>query len=256
MDRSIINLSSVYKSFRQNGVEHKVVKDISFAVDAGEIVTLLGESGCGKSTLLNIVGGFLKPDQGEVLLDGKSIDKPSRNCITLFQQHNLLPWRNVLDNVMLGLEDDKKKNYEKALTALKLVGLSNYVASYPSELSGGMQQRVAIARAFAIEPNIILMDEPFAALDTFNKYNLQDELIRLQQQENVSILLVTHDIDEAVYLSDRILIMSSNPGEIFKTISINLSKPRNRVDSDFHYYRSKILETFKLSSKQKLEYYI
>lgn len=246
----------MYKSFNQNNVINEVVRDVSFAVGAGEIVTLLGESGCGKSTLLNIIGGFLKPDQGEVLIGGKRINKPSRNCVTLFQQHNLLPWRNVLDNVMLGLRDDKEKNHEKALTALEFVGLSNHLTSYPEELSGGMQQRVAIARAFAMNPNVILMDEPFASLDTFNRYNLQDELIRLQQQENVSILLVTHDIDEAIYLSDRILILSSNPGEIFKTVSINLSKPRNRTNDDFHYYRSKILKMFKLSSKQKLEYYI
>lgn len=256
MGKSIINLSSVCKSFIQNGVKHEVVKNVTFDVKAGEIVTLLGESGCGKSTLLNMVGGFLKPDNGEVSIDGELIDKPSRKCITLFQQHNLLPWRNVLDNVMLGLRDDKKENYEKAINALKFVGLGKYLNRYPNELSGGMQQRVAIARAFAMNPDVILMDEPFAALDTFNRYNLQDELIRLQQQENASILLVTHDIDEAVYLSDRILVLSSNPGKVFKSISINLSKPRDRTNSDFHYYRTEILNIFKLSSNQKLEYHI
>ncbi len=226
-------------------------------VKTGEVVTLLGESGCGKSTLLNMIGGFVSPDKGEILIDNQKVSKPQRNCIILFQQHNLLPWKNVLDNVELGLQGDQKKQQKLAEEALSFVGLGDYLQSYPHELSGGMQQRVAIARAFAMKPEVILMDEPFAALDTFNRYYLQDELVRLQKQEELSILLVTHDIDEAVYLSDRIYIMSANPGEIFEEIHIDLPKPRNRSHQNFHYYRSLLMEQFKLSGiEKKPEYYI
>lgn len=254
---SNIDLSNVYKSYERNNERHQVIKNISFTVRKGEFVTLLGKSGCGKSSLLNLVGGFTFPDEGKVMVNGKVVTKPERNCLILFQQHNLLPWRTVLDNVVLGLSDDRKLNRERAIESLEFVGLEAYLTNYPHELSGGMQQRVAIARAFAMQPDVILMDEPFAALDTFNRYHLQDELIRLQEQEQLTILLVTHDIDEAVYLSDRILIMSSNPGEIYQSVKIDLPKPRNRSHDDFHFYRSKIFEKFKLSSEvKKPEYFI
>lgn len=257
MTKSIISLSNVCKSYKRNNLKKQVIKDISFTVKKGEVVTLLGESGCGKSSILNLVGGFIFPDEGKVLVNEKVVTKPERNCIILFQQHNLLPWRTVLDNVVLGLSGESKLKREKAIKVLELVDLKAYLTNYPHELSGGMQQRVAIARAFAMQPDVILMDEPFAALDTFNRYHLQDELIRMQEQEQLTILLVTHDIDEAVYLSDRILIMSSNPGEIYQTISIDLPKPRSRSNDAFHYYRSKIFETFKLSNEvNKPEYFI
>ncbi len=257
MVKSIIQVEHAYKSFKQKERTQQVLKDISIDVKEGEVVTLLGESGCGKSTLLNMVGGFVFPDKGEVLIDDAKVSKPQRNCIILFQQHNLLPWKNVLDNVELGLQGNKKKQQQLAEEALSFVGLGEYLQSYPHELSGGMQQRVAIARAFAMKPEVILMDEPFAALDTFNRYYLQDELVRLQKQEALSILLVTHDIDEAVYLSDRIYIMSANPGEIFEEIHIDLPKPRNRSHQNFHHYRSKLMEQFKLSGlEKKPEYYI
>lgn len=253
----MIHITNVDKSFKRNGDRQQVLKDITFHVKRGEVVTILGKSGCGKSTLLNIVGGFTFPDKGEVKLNGKLVTKPERNCLILFQQQNLLPWRTVLDNVVLGLTGDKQTFVQKAKDALAFVGLSEYLHSYPNELSGGMQQRVAIARSFATKPDVILMDEPFAALDTFNRYHLQDELIRLQQQEHLSILLVTHDIDEAVYVSDRIYILSSNPGEVYKEISIDLPKPRNRSHQDFYYYRNKIFEYFQLSSEvKKPEYFI
>ena len=154
----------------------------------------------------------------------------------LFQQINLLPWRTVLKNVELGLEGEKilrKEKNQRVMDALKLVGLENHLQQFPHELSGGMQQRVAIARALAMQPDVILMDEPFAALDTFNRYLLQDELIRIQEKTKTTILMVTHDIDEAVYLSDRILIMTSHPGEIFKDVPIKLCKPRNRAQGMF-----------------------
>lgn len=251
MKSSAISLSSVNKSFLHSGRSYHVLNDISFNVKAGEIVTLLGESGCGKSAILSMIGGFKSPDSGEVRINGEIVKKPNRNCITLFQKHNLFPWRNVFDNVMLALNGDKEKNKERALEALKFVGLSDHLFSYPHELSSGMKQRVSIARAFAIKPDVILLDEPFAALDMFNRHYLQDELIRMQQQDKVTIVLVTHDVDEAVYLSDRVIVMSTNPGEIYKMIEIKLPKPRDRSYDQFHQYRSKIYDIFTLSGSKK-----
>ena len=168
-----------------------------------------------------MVGGFERADEGRVLLDGEPVNKPSKKCVMLFQQINLLPWRSVLKNVELGLIGDKISSNEKqarVMDALKLVGLDGHLHQFPHQLSGGMKQRVAIARALAMQPEVILMDEPFAALDTFNRYHLQDELLSIQEKLKTTILIVTHDIDEAVYLSDRVLIMRSHPGRIFKNI--------------------------------------
>ena len=254
-----IEVKDVNKQYNNGKESVKVLDHISFGVKKGEIVTLLGKSGCGKSTILNMVGGFEQADSGTILLDGQPIKKPSKKCTMLFQQINLLPWRTVLKNVELGLEGEKISKEEKkvrVMEALELVGLDQYLEQFPSGLSGGMQQRVAIARALAMQPEVILMDEPFAALDTFNRYLLQDELIRIQEKAQTTILIVTHDIDEAVYLSDRILIMSSHPGRIFKDIPIHLCKPRDRASSDVQYYRKRILEDFELSGKRLEPEYI
>ena len=260
MGDKMIEVSDVHKTYTNGGKPTHVLDNVSFDVKKGEIVTLLGESGCGKSTLLNMVGGFAEADQGKVLLDGNEVKRPTKKCVMLFQQRNLLPWRSVMKNVELGLEGEKmsvQTKKDRVLDALKLVGLEQHVHQFPHELSGGMQQRVAIARAFAMQPDVILMDEPFAALDTFNRYHLQDELVRIQTQKKTTILLVTHDIDEAVYLSDRVLIMSSHPGTIFKEVKIVQTKPRDRTHGDFQYFRKRLLDEFKLSgAKHKMDYSI
>lgn len=258
MAEEMIKVSNVYKSYENGSTVNHVLDNVSFNVKKGEIVTLLGESGCGKSTLLNMVGGFAKADDGKVLLEGKEVKRPTKKCVMLFQQRNLLPWRSVMKNVELGLEGEKISSDAKksrVLDALKLVGLEKHLHQFPHELSGGMQQRVAIARAFAMQPDVILMDEPFAALDTFNRYHLQDELIRIQSQKKTTILLVTHDIDEAVYLSDRVLIMSSHPGKVYKEVKVIQMKPRDRTHGDFQYFRKVILDEFELSGTQKTEDY-
>lgn len=256
----MIAVSGITKTFTNNNSPVKVLDQVSFDIKKGEIVTLLGKSGCGKSTLLHIVGGFIKADEGVVQLERHEVHRPTKKCVMLFQQHNLLPWRSVLKNVGLGLEGENIPEAEKkarVMDALELVGLEQYIDQFPHELSGGMQQRVAIARAFAMQPDVILMDEPFAALDTFNRYHLQDELLRIQTQMKTTILLVTHDIDEAVYISDRVLIMSSHPGQIYQELEIQQSKPRDRTQDDFLYYRKKILEQFELSGTiQAPEYMI
>ncbi|WP_338472213.1 ABC transporter ATP-binding protein [Niallia sp. XMNu-256] len=260
MSNNMIEVTNVDKKYINGKESNHVLDQVSFHVKKGEIVTLLGKSGCGKSTLLNMVGGFEKADVGSVMLDGQEVTRPTRKCIMLFQQINLLPWRTVLKNVELGLEGEKMGEEEKnkrVMDALKLVSLEEHLHKFPHELSGGMQQRVSIARALAMQPDVILMDEPFAALDTFNRYLLQDELLRIQEKMKTTILIVTHDIDEAVYLSDRILIMSSHPGRIFKDISIKLAKPRDRAGEDYHYYRKRILQDFELSgNRQEPEYTI
>ena len=244
---TIIQVENLNKSFPNKGKPEPVLQQISFHIERGEIISILGQSGCGKTTLLNIIGGFEKPDQGRVLFDGKVVERPSRRCVMLFQHYGLLPWRSVLKNVELGLESlnlAPKERRDRAFDYLKLVGLHENADRFPYELSGGMQQRVAIARALALQPEVILMDEPFAALDTFNRYYLQDELLRLQAKEMTTIVLVTHDIDEAVYLSDRVFMMSANPGQIHRELKIQNSRPRDRGHSDFQYYRKIILEEF------------
>ncbi|SES15043.1 ABC transporter ATP-binding protein [Salipaludibacillus aurantiacus] len=249
----LVELKGVEKEFSKQGDSKKVLSGIDFDIRKGEVVSILGQSGCGKSTLLNLIGGFDSPTGGELFFDGKQVTKPSRRAIMLFQYYALLPWRTVLKNVELALEPEglsKEESRERAIRYIKLVGLEKSMDQFPSELSGGMQQRVAIARALSIRPELILMDEPFAALDTFNRYYLQDELLRIQQQEGTNIILVTHDIDEAVYLSDRVFIMDANPGTVRKKITVKLPKPRDRAHSDFQYYRKWILDEFNFSYTQ------
>lgn len=251
-DLPMIEVNNVSKSYVGRYQKIPVLNEISLQVNKGEIISILGESGCGKSTLLNIIGGFENVDKGQVLLNGDTVTAPNRKCMMLFQDYGLLPWRSVLKNVELGLEGLKlspQEQKEKALHYIELVGLMGKEDLFPTSLSGGMKQRVGIARALALQPELILLDEPFAALDTFNRYHLQNELLRIQNQEKTTMILVTHDIDEAIYLSDRILIMQSNPGQIDKEVKINLSKPRDRSHSEFQYYRKIIFDVFHLNRK-------
>lgn len=243
----LIKVEEVSKSFIKKNETTHVLKDLSLEIKQGEIVSILGESGCGKSTLLNIIGGFEKPDCGKVFVGAERLEKPNRKCVMLFQHYGLLPWRTVYKNVALGLEQSglsEVERKEKVRHYLQLVGLEGKGELFPHELSGGMQQRVGIARALALSPEVILLDEPFAALDTFNRYYLQDELLRIQEEEKTTMVLVTHDIDEAIYLSDRIFIMQANPGVIDKEIKIELWKPRDRSHNDFQHYRKLVFEQF------------
>lgn len=257
---SLIDIENIDKQFVNQKKEELVLADISLTIKKGEFVTILGQSGCGKSTLLNIIGGFEMPTKGRVRLKGDTVQKPGRYCVMLFQDYGLLPWRSVLKNVELGLEQEKldaKEKYDRAMEYIKLVGLEKNTGQFPHQLSGGMKQRVAIARALAMKPELILMDEPFAALDTFNRYKLQDELLRLQRKEGITIVLVTHDIDEAVYLSDRVIIMDPHPGRVRRALTIDTSKPRDRSNSDFQYFRRLIFEEFHIDSpNQPLEFNI
>ncbi len=257
---TIIQLKRVCKSFTNKNGQMPVLENTSLEIKRGELIAILGESGCGKSTLLNIIGGFEQPDGGEVLLNGRPVKEPTRRCMMLFQNYGLLPWWTVRKNIELALEHLNLTKAEKKTCVdchLKLVGLEGAEDLYPHELSGGMQQRVAIARAFAANPEVILMDEPFAALDTFNRYHLQNELLSIQSREKTTVVLVTHDIDEAIYLSDRIIILRPNPGRIHKEIAIRLPKPRRRSGSDFQYYRNLIFKEFPFDREEHvLEFHI
>ncbi|WP_431029276.1 ABC transporter ATP-binding protein [Lysinibacillus sp. LZ02] len=259
MAAPIVKIEQVSKSYHSQGQDTLVLSNISLDVEKGEVISILGKSGCGKSTLLNCIGGFEQVNEGHILLDGQEVKKPSKRCMMLMQNYGLLPWRSVQKNVELGLEGmnlSKSEIHERVNDYLEMVGLADRANAFPSELSGGMQQRVAIARALAIQPEVILMDEPFGALDTFTRYYLQDELIQIQKREQTTIVLVTHDIDEAIYLSDRIFIMSANPGQVHKEIKIQGSKPRDRSDSDFQHYRELIFNEFQFTNKQAIEYNI
>lgn len=223
---------------------HAVLEDVSFLVPQGGFVTLIGPSGCGKTTLLRIVAGLLTPTEGEIYLTGKPSRGPSRDKAMVFQHFHLFPWRSALDNVIYGLELQgvpKKERLEQAHKYLELVGLKDFADHYPSELSGGMQQRVGIARALVVEPKVLLMDEPFGAVDALTREHLQTELQKICEESNPTVLFVTHSIDEAIYLSDTVLVMGTQPGRIIRRVDVDLPRPRwthnVKSEPDFGRYR-------------------
>lgn len=222
-----ISIKEVSILFERNGKSFTALEPLSLDISPGEFVALLGPSGCGKSTLLNIISGMLTASTGKVLIDGEEITAPGPFCNVVFQQHSLFPWMKVIDNVAYGPKHLKQGNHEAiARTFLSLVGLEKFRDSYPSELSGGMQQRVAIARALATYPKVLLMDEPFGALDAQTRHIMQEELLKIWNEFNTSVVFVTHDIDEAIYLADRIVIMKTSPGDIKEIIAVELERPR------------------------------
>lgn len=206
------------------------VKDANLEIQPGEFVCLLGPSGCGKSTLMNTVASFVKPTSGNVTVDGERVKKPGQDRGMVFQQHSLFPWKTVCDNVAFGpLMAKKGKSVAQSIarTFVGMVGLSAYEKSYPGVLSGGMKQRVGIARALANYPNVLLMDEPFGALDAQTRAMMQENLLQIWGEFGISVIFVTHDIDEAVFLADRIVVMSASPGRLIADIKVGLPRPRD-----------------------------
>ena len=213
------------------------LRDINLDVTRGEFVTLIGHSGCGKSTLLNLVAGLTTPTSGVLLLEERELRGPGPDRGVVFQNHSLLPWLSCLDNVLLAVErvfgehESKAQLRERALAALDLVGMGHAVAKRPQEISGGMKQRVGIARALAMEPKMLLMDEPFGALDALTRARLQDELLKIVVATGATVMMVTHDVDEAVLLSDRVVMMTNGPAAtIGEILRVDLPRPRNRVE--------------------------
>jgi NitT/TauT family transport system ATP-binding protein len=219
----------LFKSFVRGNEELEVLHDINLSVEDGEFVSFVGASGCGKTTLLRVVHGLIPATSGHVSVGGKVVEGPTSERGFVLQQDSLLPWRTVLRNVTFGLEVQNKegKDAEKrALDLLQLVGLDGFENHYPLEISGGMRQRVNLARALAVDPEVLLMDEPFAALDAQTREVMQGELLRIWEQRRKTVLFVTHQIDEAVYLSDRVIVFSARPGRVKKDIKISLPRPR------------------------------
>src|SRR6478735_10616289 len=229
----------------------QVLDGISFSLAAGELVSLVGPSGCGKSTLLRLIAGLDSPDSGELFVGSEAIISPSAERGLVFQDPNLFPWLTVRRNIEAGLVargvlQEKRHEVEEFM---RLVGLEGFGNAYPHHLSGGMAQRVALARALINHPKVLLLDEPLGALDAFTRMRMQDEVLRLWQNRRTTMLLVTHDIDEAIYMSDRILIMTQAPGRIDHEIEIDLARPRDRTSASFLRFRSEILEHLHFAGK-------
>ncbi len=222
-----IEITDVAVVFQRKSKSLVAVEDVNVRIEPGEFVSLLGPSGCGKSTLLNAIGGMIAPTQGQIAIDGQPVREPNSRCGVVFQQHSLFPWMTALDNVafgpeMLGLPDPQKTGRD----FLALVGLEKFARSYPAQLSGGMQQRVGIARALATHPPVLLMDEPFGALDAQTRSIMQEELLKIWTAFKTTVVFVTHDVDEAIFLSDRVFVMRSTPGSIKEEIRVPLGRPR------------------------------
>ncbi len=231
----------------------EVLKDVTLNVQQGEFISLIGHSGCGKSTVLNIVAGLLKATQGGIVLESKEVTAPGPDRAVVFQQHSLMPWLSVYDNVRLAVDQvfgkrkSKQERHEWTLHHLEMVHMSHALERKPAEISGGMKQRVGIARALCMEPKVLLMDEPFGALDALTRTHMQDSLMEIQADLNNTVIMITHDVDEAVLLSDRIVMMSNGPAAtIGNILDVNLERPRNRLalaeDPNFNHYRAEVVK--------------
>ncbi len=241
--------NSVSKVFSNGESQVEALRYISFEMREKEFLCILGPSGCGKTTLLKIIAGLLKPTSGEVIYSGEKADGSLNSMV--FQEHGIFPWMNVIDNVAFGLEMRgllKKERFSISMEFIKKVGLGNFTGKYPHELSMGMKQRVGLARAFASNPEVLLMDEPFCSLDAQTRLVLQRELLRIWKEHQRSVIFVTHDIEEAILLGDRVIILTSSPGMIKEEIEINLNRPRGfeiTGTREFAELRMKIWETIK-----------
>ena len=250
--RSDVSIRNVSKSFAVDGGTVQALSDVSLSIRPGEFVSLIGPSGCGKSTLLRLIAGLETPDSGTVAIDGVPVTKPSLRRGIVFQDHRLLPWLTVEANVLLSLNALPGAETEKRARVgdlLQLVGLAGFERAYPHQLSGGMSQRAAIARALAPRPQLLLLDEPLGALDSLTRGYLQEELLRLWEHEGITMLMVTHDVEEAVFLSDRIVVMDPRPGRVREVFDIASPRPRQRSARDFVEAKRDILDTLALPGR-------
>lgn len=264
MNHAYLSLSQVDMTFHsKSGGLNPVLRNINLDVRRGEFISLIGHSGCGKSTVLNIVAGLLRATQGGVILDGREVNSPGPDRAVVFQNHSLLPWLTVHQNVALAVEkifrDSKTAAERKAwvLHNLEMVNMTHALHRLPSEISGGMKQRVGIARALAMEPKVLLLDEPFGALDALTRAHLQDEVIRIQGELGNTVLMITHDVDEAVLLSDRVVMMTNGPAAtIGQILDVPLARPRDRIalagDATYNHCRQEIL-SFLHEKQRKVE---
>ncbi len=259
LSKGAINVSDVSIVFGKGEDEHRAVDNTDLMINSGEFVCILGPSGCGKSTLLNAIAGYVKPTTGMVRVDEKIVEKPGPDRGMVFQQYSLLPWKTVFENIAFGPRMagiSKREASSIANTFLSMVGLTKFRNRYPAELSGGMQQRVGIARALANYPTVLLMDEPFGALDAQTRLTMQENLLDIWKESGTTVVFVTHDVDEAVFLADRVLVMSAAPGRIVEDLSIELPRPRNIdmiVEPDYVKARKNCLDIIRTESLRAFE---
>ena len=256
----ILSIRHAKKDFSIEGDTINVLGDINLDIKRGEFVSIVGASGCGKSTLLKTITSLEDLTSGEILIEGKSVSEPSEKCNMIFQEARLFPWLTVAQNIEFTIPKSvpKQERKKRVQEHIELVGLKGFENAVPAQLSGGMQQRVSIARALATKPEILLLDEPFGALDAFTRINMQEERLRIWEQEKTTMLLVTHDIDEAIYLSNRIIVLSAKPGLVKADIKVELPKPRERSSVEFMEMRRRVmLELFEQqNAAHNIEYYI
>ncbi|NLY92351.1 MAG: ABC transporter ATP-binding protein [Firmicutes bacterium] len=247
----ILKIEEVNRTYYDDdGHRVEALQKINLSVRRGEFLSIIGSSGCGKTTLLRLIAGLDQPESGRLTLNGKPITGPDPQRGYVFQQGGLFPWLTVEKNIAAGLKARGVYRQNKDLVAyfIQLVGLQDFAKSYPHQISGGMAQRVAIARALINNPDVLLLDEPMGALDSFTRADLQDKLLELHRENKTTMLLVTHDVDEAIYLSDRIVIMTPRPGRISEILEVNLPHPRHRGGTEFLHLRRRILEKLHLAS--------
>ena len=245
---TIENLRRIYKD--DDGADVEALEDVSLKIKRGEFISIIGASGCGKTTLLRSIAGLDKPDSGSIVMDDHPITKPDPERGYVFQQGGLFNWLTVEQNISYGLKTRRvyKQKKDDVAKYIELVGLKGFEDSYPYQISGGMAQRVAIARTLINEPKMLLLDEPMGALDSFTRADIQDKLLELHRLNGITMMLVTHDIDEAIYLSDRIVIMTPRPGKISNIIEVKIPHPRQRGGVEFLAMRRKLLEEFDLAT--------
>jgi sulfonate transport system ATP-binding protein len=253
-----LSINRLAKQFTIDAGIVQALADITLRVEPGEFISIVGASGCGKSTLLRIIVGLDSASSGEVLLGDEPISTPGVERGMVFQEARLLPWMTVEDNIAFGCRNETPAAEKRRVVAehIQLVGLAGFEKAFPHQLSGGMQQRVSIARALVNRPKVLLLDEPFGALDAMTRITMQQEVLRIWEVEKTTMILVTHDIDEAIYLGDRVVVMSSRPGTINKIVPVTLPRPRDRSDYDFVQIRKEIYAEFFEQTQKPFAYAI
>ena len=243
---NILEIRDLHKNFYIKGQKLEVLSGVNLSVKDGELVAIVGASGCGKSTLLKLIITLESISSGEILLDGEPVNGPSPKCSMIFQEARHFPCLTVRQNIEFVIPDSVPKEKKKEMVEYytNLVGLSEFMNAVPNQLSGGMQQRVSIARALATRPQLLLLDEPFGALDAFTRMNMQNEVLRIREQDKTTMIIVTHEIDEAIYLSNRVVIMGKNPGVVKRIVPVDLPFPRDRTSAEFLEIRGEIMKEF------------
>ena len=255
-----IKILDLHKTYKRAGTneDFAALENFNLTINSGEFISIVGASGCGKSTLLRMIAGLETPTRGEIICDGKNVTGASPDRGLVFQEHALFPWLTIRKNIIFALKSSGRYNeYAHRIDRLiEKVDLKEFANSYPHQLSGGMRQRAAVIRSLAVSPDVLLLDEPLGALDSFTRMALQDEIIRLWKERENTMVMITHDVDEAVYLSTKIVVMSPRPGRISEIIPVQMSYPRNRASSEFSGLRTHLLKTLNFAADAEQDYYL